>query len=264
MSSFYSAQDIAAACEGAATRVAVEVVRETGSTNADLMARLNVLQGPTLLVAENQTAGRGRAGRSWHMEPGKTLTFSLAWKFALPMAQLPGLSLVAGVALAECLAGMGIDVRLKWPNDVLKDGAKLAGILIEAAADKANPQHAAWAVVGIGLNLSPSSALAAHVGAPIAASGLSAHPDRVLAAILNCLARSFVQFEEEGMPAFVGRWNQLQAYAGQTVAILDHGKPVHQGRSVGIDEAGRLLLDTDRGRVAVMSGDVSLRPTGRA
>ncbi len=259
MNSFYSAHDIAAACEGPAAGVAVEVVGEIGSTNADLMARLHALNGPTLLVAEKQTAGRGRAGRSWHMEPGKSLAFSLAWKFALPVARLPGLSLVAGVALAECLAERGVDARLKWPNDVLKDGAKLAGILIETAADKANPQRGAWAVIGIGVNLGFSSELSAHVGAPVAACGLSDHPDRILAAILSCLARSLVQFEAAGMQAFVERWNSLHAYAGQPVAILDHGKAVHQGRAAGIDEAGRFLLDTDGGRVAVMSGDVSLR-----
>jgi BirA family transcriptional regulator, biotin operon repressor / biotin---[acetyl-CoA-carboxylase] ligase len=269
MSFVYSAQDIAAACEGAAQQVAIEVVLETGSTNADLMARLHALRGPTLLIAEKQTAGRGRAGRTWHMEPGKTLTFSLAWKFALPLAQLPGLSLVTGVSLAETLAAWDIDARLKWPNDVLKDGGKLAGILIEAAPEKNNPSHAAWAVIGIGLNLDASPALQTQIGAPIAAAtGLPENRgfnrNRIVAAILSNLTTALVQFEHDGLPPFVERWNRLHAYAGKPVAILDHGNVLHRGRAVGIDRAGRFLLDTDKGQVAVMSGDVSLRLTEHA
>ncbi|MDQ9169166.1 biotin--[acetyl-CoA-carboxylase] ligase [Oxalobacteraceae bacterium R-40] len=264
MSFVYSEQDIAGACEGLARQVAIEVVRETGSTNADLMARLHALRGPVLLIAEKQTAGRGRAGRTWHMEPGKTLTFSLAWKFALPLAQLPGLSLVAGVSLAETLAAWGIDARLKWPNDVLKDGGKLAGILIEAAPEKDNPSHAAWAVIGIGLNLDASPALQAQIGAPIAAAdslpeNRSFDRNRIVAALLNSLAKALVQFEDEGLSPFIERWNCLHAYAGKPVAILDHGNVLHRGRALGIDHAGRFLLDTDEGQVAVMSGDVSLR-----
>lgn len=259
----YSAQDIAAACEGPAQSITVEVVEETGSTNADLMARLHALHRPTLLVAERQTAGRGRAGRAWHMEPGKTLTFSLAWRFALPLAQLTGLPLVVGVALAESLAAWGVDARLKWPNDVVNDGGKLAGILVEAAADKRDAGHA-WAVIGIGMNLESSPELATRIGTPVAAAqGLPADRNRVLAAIANGLAKALLQFEAEGLQAFAVRWNRLHAHAGKPVAILDGDTAVHRGIATGIDESGRLVLDTDQGRIAVLSGDVSLRPAAQ-
>jgi BirA family transcriptional regulator, biotin operon repressor / biotin---[acetyl-CoA-carboxylase] ligase len=260
MSFIYSAQDIAAACTGPASQVAIEVVGETGSTNADLMARVHALPGPTLLLAEKQTAGRGRSGRTWHMEPGKTLTFSLAWKFLLPMAQLPGLSLVAGVAIAETLDAHGVDARLKWPNDVLMDGGKLAGILIEAVAEKEASQPAVWAIIGVGLNLQSSNYLSEQIGMPIAAAaGLSENRNRIVTALLNGLAKALLQFEEEGLQAFTSRWNRLHAYAGKPVAILDGGSVLHQGQAVGIDESGRFVIDTDQGRVAVLSGDVSLR-----
>jgi BirA family biotin operon repressor/biotin-[acetyl-CoA-carboxylase] ligase len=194
------------------------------------------------------------------MEPGKTLTFSLAWRFALPLARLTGLPLVAGVALAECLTAWNIDARLKWPNDVLKDGGKLAGILVEAAADKRDA-HYAWAVIGIGLNLELSPELAAQIGTPTAAAtGLPEDANRVLAAILHRLAGAMLQFEEKGLRAFIARWNRLHAYADQPVAILDNGVATHQGRATGIDEFGRLMLDTEQGRIAILSGDVSLRP----
>lgn len=255
----YSEKEITAACEGPAQQVAIEVVEETGSTNADLMARLQTLQGSTLRVAESQTAGRGRAGRAWHMEPGKTLTFSLAWRFGLPLAQLVGLSLVAGVALAERLTAWKIDARLKWPNDVLKDGGKLAGILVEAAADKRDAHHA-WAVVGIGLNLASSAHVAAQIGTPIAAAtGLPDDPNAVLAALLNSLAKSLAEFEEQGLPPFITRWNRLHAYADKPVAILENGRIAHEGSAVGVDDTGRLVLDTEHGRIAILSGDLSLR-----
>jgi BirA family biotin operon repressor/biotin-[acetyl-CoA-carboxylase] ligase len=260
MSYVYSAKKIASQCLGPASQVGIEVVRETGSTNADLMARLQVLNGPTLLLAESQIAGRGRAGRTWHMEPGKTLTFSLAWKFPLPLAQLPGLSLVVGVAIAETLAAWNVDARLKWPNDVLLEDRKLAGILIEAAAEKSNPHSAAWAVIGVGLNLQSSEHLSERIGAPIAvAANLPADRNHIVAALLNSLAKALVQFKGEGLPAFVARWNRLHAYRGKPVVILDQGSVLHHGAAVGIDELGRFVLDTDQGRVAVLSGDVSLR-----
>ena len=125
-----------------------DFVAETGSTNADLLARAAAstsgLDGPVLLLAGSQTAGRGRAGRSWQSAPDASLTFSLAWKFDRALPQLVGLPLAVGVAIAEALHACGLDARLKWPNDVLLDGRKLAGILIEtqAAPTGASPRHA--------------------------------------------------------------------------------------------------------------------------
>src|SRR5690606_28510555 len=100
----------------------------------------------------SQTAGRGRAGRPWYAAPGRSLTFSLAWKFQRPVHALVGLPLAVGVALAEALAMYNIEVGLKWPNDVLHEGRKLAGILIESASVD-SPQPASWAVIGIGINM---------------------------------------------------------------------------------------------------------------
>jgi BirA family biotin operon repressor/biotin-[acetyl-CoA-carboxylase] ligase len=239
--------------------VAVEVVEQTGSTNADLLARAAQLAGPLLLVAVHQTAGRGRAGRSWLSAPGHSLTFSLAWPFPGGLRQMTGLPLAVGVALAETLGRLGQPVQLKWPNDVLKDGDKLAGILVEA---QAAPDRAAWAIIGIGLNLAMPHELEQQIGRPVAAVPWLARMDRdaLLAALLDGLAATLAEFASGGFAAFTARWNGLHAYRGQAVTLVDRGQTLHEGLAAGVDEDGRLLLDTAGGRVAIVAGDVSLRP----
>jgi len=241
--------------------VAVEVVSETGSTNADLLNRASTLQGPLLLVAEHQTAGRGRAGRSWLSAPGHSLTFSLAWKFEGGVQKLTGLPLAVGTALAETLGRLGQPVQLKWPNDVLKDGDKLAGILVEtASADSGG----VWAVIGIGLNLAMPDELEQRIGRSVAAVPWLARMERdtLLAAILDGLAEALRLFDKSGFAAFSARWNLLHGWQGQLVTILDRGEVLHEGLAAGVDDAGRLLLDTESGRMTIVAGDVSLRIKG--
>jgi len=241
--------------------IAVEVVLETGSTNADLLARAPRLAANLLLVAERQSAGRGRAGRSWLSSADGSLTFSLAWRFSAPLQALRGLPLAVGVALAEALAKLDVKVQLKWPNDLLKDGAKLAGVLIET---QAAPGGATWAVIGVGLNLALPDALEAQIGRPAASAPWLAAMDRnaLMAALLAQLATSLRQFEQAGFGAFAARWNGLHAYAGSAVDIIDGGATLQRGVAAGVDDSGALLLDTGAGRVAVMAGDVSLRLAG--
>ena len=240
----------------------IEVVAETASTNADLLARVarRSLSAATLLVAETQTAGRGRAGRSWLTAPAAALTFSLAWPFAAPLHALVGLPLAVGVTIAETLADFGVAVQLKWPNDVLQGGRKLAGILIETATA---PDQQVWAVIGIGINLSIPAPLQEQIGQPAASLPAPAAQDRdlLLASLLSALAQNMRQFESHGLPAFVERWNRLHAFAGQQVLILDQGKVLHEGRALGIDQIGRLMLQPDGGAspLAIMAGDISLR-----
>lgn len=254
---------IAGLCSPAAQQIALRIVDETGSTNADLLTALDTLTTPVLLAAETQSAGRGRSGRVWHSAPGASLTFSLAWKFSLPVHGLIGLPLAVGVVIAEALAPFGVEARLKWPNDVLKEGAKLAGILIETAVPKSATGDETWAVIGIGLNLAMPDGMAAQIGMQ-AADMAQAQVDRdaLMAALLNGLAEALPRFEAAGFKPFVSRWNALHAYAGMPVCILDHGVTLHEGKAVGVDQIGRLVLDTASGRIAVMAGDVSLRKKG--
>jgi BirA family biotin operon repressor/biotin-[acetyl-CoA-carboxylase] ligase len=238
--------------------ILVEVVPETGSTNADLLARAPQLEAPVLRIAEHQTAGRGRAGRSWLSAPGHSLTFSLAWKFDGGLQQLTGLPLAVGVAVAETLGRLGQQVQLKWPNDVLKDGDKLAGILVETQPAGAG---AVWTVIGIGLNLVMPDELEGKIGRSVAAVPWLARMDRdaLMAALLDGLAEALAEFARGGFAAFSARWNVLHGWQGQLVTLLDRGEVLQEGLAAGVDDAGRLLLDTAQGRMAIVAGDVSLR-----
>jgi BirA family biotin operon repressor/biotin-[acetyl-CoA-carboxylase] ligase len=238
--------------------VAVEVVAQTGSTNADLRARASTLAAPLLLIAEHQSAGRGRAGRSWLSSPEGSLTFSLAWRFDGGPQALLGLPLAVGVALADTLGTLGQQVQLKWPNDVLKDGDKLAGILMET---QSAPGGGTWTVIGIGLNLLMPDEMEAQLGRSAAGMPWLARMDRdaLMAALLDGLADCLHEFAARGFAAFSARWNLRHAWQGETVVLLDGGVVRHEGRAAGVDDSGRLLLDTDEGRITVMAGDVSLR-----
>jgi BirA family biotin operon repressor/biotin-[acetyl-CoA-carboxylase] ligase len=271
MTSLPSAKRLAALCGPAARDIALEIVAETGSTNADLLARVSRadiatdtatdarLEVPTLLWAQSQTAGKGRAGRQWHSSSEATLTFSLAWKFALPPHALTGLPLAVGVAMAQTLASLGVPVRLKWPNDILKNGDKLAGILIETASDKREHQ-AIWTIIGVGINLAQSDTLRAQIGRTVAdAAELDQDRERLMAELLTGLAEALSRFEQKGFAAFAAAWNACDAYAGAAVNIVDQGRIVQHGIAHGVDESGRLQLDTAQGRVAIAAGDVSLR-----
>ncbi len=255
-----SASAIAAHCATSAAHVAIEAVAETGSTNADLLARIGSLPGPVLRIADNQTAGRGRAGRSWLSRPGAALMFSLAWPFKGPLHKMSGLPMAVGVALAETITSLGVPVQIKWPNDLLRDGAKLAGILVETQ----KTDDGIWAVIGCGLNLLMPDELEAQIGREVASAPWLAQMDRnqLMAALLSRLAAVLAEFDDTGFAPFAERWDALHAWRGKEVVLLDNGAVVQQGRAAGVDDMGRLLLDTEAGRVEILSGDVSLRLIG--
>jgi BirA family biotin operon repressor/biotin-[acetyl-CoA-carboxylase] ligase len=151
---------------------------------------------------------------------------------------------------------------LKWPNDVLLDGAKVAGILIETVSDRQAGDETTWAVIGIGLNLALPQAALRRFNSANATALLKVEREQVLATVLDHLCATLRSFEGDGFTVFAERWNAYHAYAGQAVKILDQGRVLHQGVAVGVDQAGRLLLNTDDGPVAVAAGDVSLRLLG--
>jgi BirA family biotin operon repressor/biotin-[acetyl-CoA-carboxylase] ligase len=259
-----------AALAGPARDWLVEIVEETGSTNADLSraVREDGWGGGRVRVAYRQTAGRGRQGRPWQGQAG--LTFSVAVPLALAPARLGGLSLAVGLALAEALAafapGLGRAVGLKWPNDLQIDGRKLAGILIESVP--AGPQRV-WAVIGIGLNLVRDSAMEAALGRQLAGVAEAVDgfdrehgPTALLAAVLNRLGAMQADFLAHGFGPMAPRWCARDAYRDQPVRLLHDGRLLAEGMARGVDGEGHLLLETDAGLQRIASGELSLRPAG--
>lgn len=236
--------------------------QEVESTNSLLLGLAqNGQSHKSVLAAEWQSGGRGRRGRSWHAVPGGGLTFSLLWRFHRPLTALSGLSLAIGVALARGLRGLGLTgVGLKWPNDVLVDGAKLAGILIETHGDMLS---AATAVIGVGLNVRARPADLGPAGYAAAAveEVLGRQFDRndLLLRLLAELDEALKAFDSHGFAPFRDEWQALHVWQGRPVQVLGGAAPL-AGIAVGVDDGGVLLVATPDGIRAVHSGEVSLRP----
>lgn len=243
---------IATALGTLAPRFDVDVVVECTSTNSLLLAHAESSPSGAVLVAQRQTAGRGRLGRQWHAEPDASLTFSLLYK--LPRGTLPaGLSLAVGVAVAEALRELGVDgVALKWPNDILRHGRKLAGVLIELSGSAA--------VIGIGVNLRLPVDLPDEVRANAAALDLAIDCNVLLACLLASLHRVLADFGSGGFAVLRDRWSALNAYAGAPVRVISEFSVPVEGICMGVDVDGALLLETAVCVQRIISGDVSLRP----
>jgi BirA family biotin operon repressor/biotin-[acetyl-CoA-carboxylase] ligase len=247
-----SVASIAAALGPLASRFDVDVVAECDSTNTLLLARADSSPSGAVLVAERQTAGRGRMGRQWHAEPDASLTFSLLYK--LPRGTMPGgLSLAVGVGVAEALRALGVPgVALKWPNDILRDGRKLGGVLIELTG--------ASAVIGIGLNLRLPAGLPDEVRGVANALNLDIDRNQLLARVLASLHEVLEAFGSGGFAALRDRWSALNAYAGLPVRVISEFAVPVEGICMGVDVDGALLLETAVCVQRIISGDVSLRP----
>lgn len=271
--------------------VSFEVLPTVDSTNSHALklGRLGV-EAPTVVVAWEQTAGRGRAGRSWQAQPGDSLTMSLALPLAL--GEVPGggsaLSLAVGVAVAEALDGLlgrlgasnAPAIQLKWPNDLWVDDRKLGGILIEAVSGPALPAQQRWVVIGLGLNLSgtPAEALETRCDlrsvtlSPAGGSGgVCVSAAQALQAIVPPLLAAVQAFQHTGFAPLQSRYAARDALRGRPVSLwrttsvspaaghTDHADA--QGTAVGIDTGGALLIDDGRGPARPWCvGEVSVRP----
>jgi len=233
--------------------VEVAVVERCTSTNSILLKK--PLAGPSLLAAEEQTAGRGRRGRRWHSAPGAGATFSVAARLRRPMREMPALSLVAGVAASQALRRMGVtDAALKWPNDLVVRGAKLGGILVETRAD-AGGCHA---VIGIGINCRRDPALAGRLRREVSflEDFVAVSRNRLIREVAASLLEALRRFEAGGLGALRGEWEAMDAHAGQRLRVRLADGRVVTGIASGLAENGALRLQTQKGIRAVTSGRV--------
>lgn len=248
----------------------VEVLPAIDSSNTELMRRArDGVTDPVLLVAEQQTAGRGRLGRNWVSGVGDSLMFSLG----LPLAprDWSGLSLAVGVSVAESLqpqlpgAGSGVPrIGLKWPNDLWLEGdRKLAGILIETASfvgSQAHDVHAPrYVVIGVGINVRPRPGDGMRTP-PACLQELDAALDAptALACIIPALVHEVQRFAGHGFAPLAQRFEQRDLLRGREVVLSDGSG----GRAEGVGADGGLLVRTAAGVQAVTSSEISVRPAG--
>jgi len=207
----------------------------------------------TVVVADSQASGRGRRGRPWLDEPGASLLASIVLRPRLEPARLPGLSLAAGVAVAEALTRTaGVTPRLKWPNDVLVAGRKLAGILLESRVIG----ERSTTILGIGVNLSQRvfpADLAQRATSIWLVSGRLVDRDALLAALLDALGEWRRRLERQGFAPVRARWRALADTLGRTVTVDGVS-----GVAVDVDADGALVVaDTDGRRRRVVAGEVA-------
>jgi BirA family biotin operon repressor/biotin-[acetyl-CoA-carboxylase] ligase len=256
---------VAARAGAYAPRWTIEILDAVDSTNTLLMER--AAQGAatgTVIAAECQRIGRGRMGRSWHAGLGGALTFSALWRFALGASALGGLSLAAGVALIRALEELGTDeAHLKWPNDVLWRGQKLAGMLIEMQGDALGPSAV---VVGIGINVRLSDAVKSRIDQPAAdleaACGRALDRSTVLGTVLARLAQVLDDFAEGGFAPMREEWQRYHVHQGRTVAVKLPSGRVEIGVALGVGDDGALLFQTSEAVRRLHSGEISLRGSG--
>ena len=269
--------------------LALQIVASTASTNSALLERAAApaagagvrrsiesrafdrdlgSAGERLLVAETQTGGRGRHGRTWHSRPGASLTFSL--RVSIDAVQWSGLSLAVGVALCEALDAppgpvTGRRLGLKWPNDLwLMDGdaagRKLGGVLIETVAAGGRR----WVVIGVGLNIRPFDAPPTETGfASLCELDPQASAPAALADVAPALIRAVESFERGGFGAFAQRYAARDVLRGRWVTTqapqAGAGASSVHGVAQGVSEQGELLVLGENGQVRVSSGEVSVR-----
>jgi BirA family biotin operon repressor/biotin-[acetyl-CoA-carboxylase] ligase len=241
----------------------IDVLPEVDSTNSWLMRRAHGgAPGGSVCLAERQTAGRGRRGRAWLSPFGANVYLSLLWRYPLAPAQLGGLSLAVGVAVARALTAAGASgIGLKWPNDLHWRRRKLAGLLLEVGGEAQGPSHV---VVGVGLNLRLDPARAAAIDQPwtdlTAVLGAGGYRrNAVVVSLITELCAALERYGAEGLAAFLADWQRLDAYLGEPVELAAGERRI-AGVHAGIDATGALLLEVDGKLEAFHAGEVSLRP----
>ena len=243
--------------------MALEIHRVTQSTNDVVMQRLAERQSTTILcAAEMQTAGKGRRGRRWVSPFGRNIYLTYGRVIGRPLSELGGLSLVVGMQVVDVLRSMGLErVGLKWPNDIVLDGGKLGGILIELRASSA---RGISIVAGVGLNLSLKSGEASSIDQPWSViSSQLAMPRNILLGRLGGMMVNVIQaFEDVGFDSYSRKWDEYNLYAGQQISVI-RGSEIISGIDSGVDLEGNLLLRTEAGLEVHNSGEVSVRPASR-
>lgn len=214
---------------------------------------------PCLCLAEHQSAGRGRRGRTWQSPYAQNLYLSLRWQLNHSPERLPSLSLALGITLAQRFQSLGIPARIKWPNDLYLNGLKFGGLLIEQRSEANGP---CTLIVGLGVNIGMHDADIDQAWTSLA---LQQHPisrNDLTIALANALMDELAHLSNQSLESRLQAFDRLDAFAGHQIR-LDDGQRQWQGLSRGIDNWGRIQIETDDGLQAFSVGDVSLRALTR-
>ena len=250
--------------ESAAARLGeLEVFAEIESTNSYLMQQPGPMAGEIRVAAtDNQTAGRGRHGRTWQSPPGSGLCLSMAYTFSATPANLPALTLAIGLGVIDNLQKLGVSgVQLKWPNDLIAMNGKLGGILTEVQG-RANMTTTVVTGIGLNIDLGDREDFDLETSWAQRVVDLQGHVeklpgrDRIAASMINGLSKSFVDYEAGGFTQFVDRWREIDWLFGREL-VIDSTKKEISGVGAGIDSDGALLVETaSKGLRRVTSGSV--------
>ncbi|AMO58517.1 hypothetical protein GZ77_18605 [Endozoicomonas montiporae] len=242
-------------------RIKLHTCFSTGSTN-DLVKELSDDESGsmTFCLAEHQTSGRGRRGRTWVSPFGSTISMSANWRISEGTASLEGLSLAVGLAVLKALEANGArNIELKWPNDVLWQGRKLSGILLEVHGD---PTGECDVIIGIGINIKLSEDQKKGIGQPAVdlheVCGKTVSRNAVVSQLINTLSHTLDGFTHGGFALYRDQWSEYDAFRGQEVNIEAAGRK-EKGVNVGVNEQGGLLIKTETGVKVFNGGEVSLR-----
>lgn len=243
-----------------ALNVPVMVHDELDSTNAEVARLLKTQMAPFLVLTEKQLAGRGRRGRTWVSPLAQNLYFSVAWPLQGNLSRLEGLSLVVGVALLRTLKKLNIhNVGLKWPNDVLHNGAKLSGILLELIGDPADRCHV---VIGIGINVNMSVDKDHDISQEWTSlrkiTGTAINRNQLAITLYQALVECLKVHAESGFIAFKQEWEAAHVWQGKIGMISTVANQI-QGSILGVDDTGALRLLVDEKEQCFSGGEVSLR-----
>jgi BirA family transcriptional regulator, biotin operon repressor / biotin---[acetyl-CoA-carboxylase] ligase len=238
------------------------VFREIADSTQNLAVSLASKPGShgAVVIAEQQKSGRGRQKRKW-LSPKGGVWLSVVLRPAIPTAKITLLPFVAALAVCDAIKATGLDARLKWPNDVMVSGKKVAGILLDisAEADEVN-----YAVIGIGINANvDSAAISARIDRPKITSisdelGRSVSRLDLTKSLLENLERYYLEMEQHRAGTILQKWKKNSDMLGRKVAVMQNGKTV-EGAAADVNDDGSLLLRTDHGDINVVSGDVSVR-----
>jgi len=235
----------------------IQLFDEIDSTNAESLRQIQAGKtGNRLILAVSQTAGRGRRGREWLSLSGAGIYLSFTRQFNLEPNALQGLSLLTAISLQSALSDLGISgLQLKWPNDVLHEKKKLAGILLELQ----DSGQAVYVVFGVGVNINLPEKARQEIGRPVTDIAALTDPvadiNAIVATLMNTLCANLALYEKDGFAPFQQTWNQLDCYKGSDI-VIESGENRSLGKSLGVDASGALLMQTASGQRRISGGEI--------